>query len=173
MILSALLFVLPDESLPRPVTLAPVEEQITLGTLNSGGNLASWAADDGNVRNICKFFNPAMPSPFAQIRLRFDTGTTAIPKSLEFRVKASYHTPGPQAITLLLRRPNGLEDQTTVSNEPLIEGMTYVGLPLFPLENYVTNTGQIWTVVEAWRRGPSTSFYPCASFEFANLVLTY
>jgi hypothetical protein len=58
-------------------TLAPTSEQILLGTTGSGGNLASWASNDGNIRNICKFFVPFPTSPFIRANLNYTTTKAA------------------------------------------------------------------------------------------------
>lgn len=155
-----------------PVTLAPIQETVGLGIFK-GGNLASWAADDNDPRLVCKFFVPSMPTPFLKVRLLYDTGTTIVPQTLEFRVKVSHHTPGPLSLYLSMRRETGAYEFMSVMDAPIVDGTTYVGLPQLPPEYYVRAGGLMESLIEVWQRGPWTSLLPCVSFEFANLVLTY
>lgn len=149
--------------------LAPYKEVILLGTTRDGGDLHSWEADDGNSRTICKFFVPNIVTPFLRIDLSYQIEPRVL-TDLRFKVKVNSATPGPLAIDLSFR------DQSThswiissVNNAPLVFGRVYEGIPTGALQRYVDIDGRIEGEIGIWRRGPSTSFYPCVTFEYGTM----
>lgn len=157
---------------PTTETLAPNAESISLGTQNSGGNLGSWAADDNNARTICKFFVPNAASPFIRVNLNFTT-TKASPTAISFNVKVSNHTPGPQGLTLYIQdKTNSTFVPTSVVNSNIVNGTTYNGAATAPLARYVGGGGAMTGQIEVLQTGPSTQTFPCASFEFGQMVVT-
>ncbi len=153
-------------------TLAPTAEQFLLGTSNSGGDLASWAADDGNARNSCKFILPNSSSPFIQVRLTFTTSKTH-PTAVSFNVKVAVHSTGPEAITLLVEdRTTSTFVPTSVSLAVSNNGQTYQGTATGPFDRYVDANGVMRGEIQIKQTGPSTVALPCSSFEFGQMSVT-
>jgi len=154
-------------------TLAATNEQFLLGTATSGGNLASWAADDNNARNSCKFLVPNASSPFIQIRLTFTT-TKNPPTAVSFNVKVGTHTQGPQAISLLVEdrtNPNSFIP-TSVNLATSNDGQTYSGVATGPFPRYRDAGGVMRGEIQIKQIGPSVLRLPCSSFEFGQMVVS-
>ncbi|MBS1724307.1 MAG: exo-alpha-sialidase [Armatimonadetes bacterium] len=154
-------------------TLIPSLEEILLGTTNSGGNLMSWAADDSDARNICKFIVPNNSSPFIKVRLTYTT-TVAQPSAVHFVVKVGTHTFGPQSITLLVEDKTnpGTFVVTSVDQAASNNGQTYDGAAPSPFPRYRDANGVMRGEIQIKQTGPSSSAFPCSSFEYAQMLVT-
>jgi len=152
-------------------TLAPVSEQIVLGTQNSGGNLASWAANDGNNRKVCKFLNPHDNS-YVRIKLNFTT-TKLTPTAISFGVKIGFDPGGRQVMTLRMQnKVTSTFVDTSVVQVTTVTGSTYKGVPTGTLEDYVGTNGAMTGQIEFWARGLQTSAKPCMEFDSGLMVVT-
>jgi len=153
-------------------TLAPVSEQIGLGTPGSGGNLASWAANDGNNRKICKFFVPFPSSPFIRVNLNYTT-TKPAPTAISFDVKVAVDPGGIQQMTLKMQnKVSNAFVNTSVVSAPTASGTTYNGVPSGTLADYVGGGGAMTGQIEVLAVGFQTSSFPCLEFDSGLMVVT-
>lgn len=151
-------------------TLSPVKELIVLGK-GEEGSLSSYDKLDGDSRLICKLFVPAMPIAFVRVDLDFQVPTSHL-QALRFLVGIGTSTPGPQSIDLYLQdRVTSFWTKTTVFRQAVRNGGLYEGMATDPLARYVDSNGILKARIEIWQRGPSTSFFPCCSFDSANLII--
>jgi len=135
------------------------------------GNLASLAAEDGNVEQFRKFLVPSLTSPFVSVRLTY-TATILDPTSMQFRVKAKYATPGGLAIRLFQTDlTTGLEIET-MPETALHAGLTeYVGTATGDLSRFVDQTtGKTVARLSVRQTGPVAAV-PIISVENANQVV--
>ena len=153
-------------------TLMPNFENVLLGTFNSGGNLASWAANDGDLRRICKFFAVGN-SGFTRVNLRFAT-TFLHPSTITFKVRISAKTGGRQEITLRIKQYFNNVFVTTsavrvpISNTPI----DISGTPPGVLGDFVGPNGEMEAQIEVYHRGLRAASYPCVSFDSGNLIVS-
>lgn len=154
-------------------TLAPVQESVILGTLTSGGNLASWAADDQNERKICEFFRPDGRSPIIQVNLEFQAANPTA-TALDFNLKVNTHTVGVGTVTIKLYEwATGVYRDTSVVESPLLLNTTYVGTAVGDPGAYVQQNGRVRGQIRIFSRGIRAMSYPCVGFESANVDLTH
>jgi len=154
-------------------TLAPVSEVIILGSERSGGNLASWAANDGNNRRVCEFIVPYMSdSPFIRIYLNYTTSQQT-PSAISFNVKIAVDPLGVQNIILKMQdKTTNIFVNTSVVREPTVTGSTYNGVLTGTLSDYVGGDGRMTGMIEIRRLGLRSSRYPCIEFDSGLLVVS-
>ena len=137
----------------------------------SGGNLASWAADDANARQICKFFVPNS-QVMTRVNLNYTTTKTSI-TGLRFNVKISTHTPGTQGLTLRVQnKVTNAFDATNVTLANVVNGSTYNAVPTGSLNDYKNGAGAMTGQCEIRQTSPATLAFPCTSYEFAQMAVT-
>ena len=157
---------------PTTETLAPTSEQIVLGTQASGGNLASWAANDGNNRKVCKFLVPFQGSPFIRLNLNYTT-TKPAPTAISFDVKVGVDPSAVQRITLKMQnKVTNSFVNTSVVGVATATGVTYNGVPSGTLSAYVGGGGAMTGQIEILAVGLQTSSFPCLEFDSGLMVVT-
>lgn len=153
-------------------TLTPVKETVRIGSSSSGGGLASWAADDGNARRLCRAFVPNFGSPFVRVDLDYST-TKLTPNTIDFVVKARMAHAGSNAIRGFLHNVSSNAFDQVLPDSPLaLTFMTFTGSPASDLANYVSPTGGVTTRIEVQQTGLRSVAAPCAEFEFAQLRMS-
>jgi hypothetical protein len=156
-------------------TLAPTSEQILLGTTGSGGNLASWASNDGNIRNICKFFVPFPTSPFIRANLNYTTTKAAASvTAISFNTRIGSKTGGGQAITLKVQnKTTSAFVNTSVVNQS-VGSLPHdsTGAASGTLADYVGGGGAMTGQIEVSAVGFQVVAFPCTGFDSANMVVT-
>jgi len=152
-------------------TLAPTSESINLGK-GTAGNLASWAADDGDMRRICKFIVPSLSSPFIRTALNYTT-TKTTPTAIDFVVKAKMVHGGAFKIRLFVQnKVSSVFDQVLADTTINLGGATYTGSAGGTLTDYVGAAGAMTGRIEIQQTGPAAVTLPCTDFEFANMKVT-
>lgn len=157
---------------PASETLAPVSEQIVLGTSGSGGNLTSWASNDGNARQICKFFVPFPTSPYVRVNLNYTT-TKNPASAVTFRIRISAKTGGGQSTTLKV------QDKTTLAFQTVASNVTVGSLPFDVsgnttgnANNFVGSGGAMTGQIEQSAVGFQVVAFPCTSYDSANMIVS-
>ena len=155
-------------------TLAPTAEAFLLGSTNSGGNVASWAEDDGNLRKTCKFFVPDSSFPYIRIRLFYTTTKRAASiKEINFRLRIANDPGGLQFLTLSIQ--NKLTNSfilTSVRGETTASNTTYTAKLNGVLADYVDSNGVITGMLEIGSRGFQTASFPCFGLDSAKMIVT-
>lgn len=154
-------------------TLSPTAETIVRGTNGSGGNLASWSANDGNLRKICKFFVPNANAPYAIVDLSYVTTITA-PTAVSLNTRVAAKTGGSQDITLRIRnKTSGLFVDTNVVNQAIgTLPWDSQGTAAGTLSDYVDVGGAMKGEIEIRATGFQAVSFPCVEFDSALMVVT-
>jgi hypothetical protein len=153
-------------------TLSPVAEAVLLGTANSGGNLASWATDDGNQRRVCRFVVPFAGSPFIRINLDYVT-TKTNPSRILFGVEAAMETAGLFAVRLYNQRKTDSVFVESLANSTInTTGFVFTGQPGGNLADYIGSGGAMRSRIEVQQTGPTASLSPCTVFDFAQMKVS-
>lgn len=155
---------------PASETILPTGLSVQLGKVQSG-DLTSLQEPENAALVVCKFFIPNQSSPFIQMVVE---GTTTLtpPTALRFRVKSGMVHSGAfnQTLSLFNFLTNSYEESRT---DTINTTVNYYDLNATGnLARYVSNAGTVRSRVQVKQVGPSTTLYPCGSFDMATWDIT-
>ncbi len=151
--------------------LAPVSEQVMLGTSSGGGNLASWANDDEDVRRVCKFIVPSATSPYLRVNLNF-ASTKLSPSRVILGVQARSTVVGAFKLRLSLQRKTDSAYIQVLEEALGATWRTYTSIPEGVLSDFVAPSGTMTERLEVFQTGPSAASIPCSEFDFADIKVS-